>query len=176
MKKSSIKKIVVIALTILILLVIVILLKSQPQQETVPAFKFLSGRGTFIRIEDDKSIIKKTRFVYSFETDFDSFLADVNSELLPLGYRQIPPVPQSYVLEYILSGGKPMEVISVYITKNHKMNVYSTPKSSDYQTPTRYEYSWKDGWVSVEVIQRQKQNWLIAIAKSAYRKLRGSEE
>ncbi len=144
-----------------ILLVIVVLLMSRSQRASVPTFKFLSGRGSYIQIDKLETKVRETRFVYSFQGDYNSIVADANSELYPLGYsgNSAFPVNPPYGFVYSLRGQKPMDRISVLIRKDQKMHVFSTPRNSDYTIPTQYNYALKDGWVSVEITQRKEISW-----------------
>ncbi len=169
MKKSSIIIISAAASLILIIIFVVGTLRYRP--EPVPTFKFLSGRTLTTQIEDDPSIISRTRFVYSFEADFDDFVADANSELTALDYSIISGSDPDYPnVEYYLRGKKPIIGISVNILKNIKMNVFSTPKNSDYKTSTQYVYGWQNGWVTVEIEQRKQRNRIIVELKKLLHK------
>jgi hypothetical protein len=161
MKKSSIGKKLGIAVALLIFLAIVILLAYRPKPVPVPVFKFLSGHGSYIRIDELKPKLRETRFVYSFKADFKDIVADANSELSALGYSGDATLPVIIGMPVLfgLSGNKPMDGIVVGIFENKVMNVISTPKNSDYKTPPRHVYSWKNGCVSVEVTQSKEVSW-----------------
>ncbi len=167
MKKSSIKKIFSTVIIIAVIVILVALLQTKPALLPIQAFKFLSGRTLTTRIEDEPSIISRTRFVYSFEADFDSIVADANSELTALGYTIISDSDPNYPnVEYYSNGKKPIIGTSINILKNIKMNVFSTPKNSDYKTPTQYVYGWQNGWVTVEITQRKEHNRFIVMLKN----------
>ncbi|MEJ2649912.1 MAG: hypothetical protein P8016_16075, partial [Sedimentisphaerales bacterium] len=94
MKKSSVIKISAAAILILIILFVVGTLRYRPAP--APAFKFLSGRGSYIRIDSLKPKLRETRFVYSFEADFNDIVADAKSELSALGYFVGTDSPEIY--------------------------------------------------------------------------------
>jgi|WetSurMetagenome_2_1015567.scaffolds.fasta_scaffold135840_3 hypothetical protein len=176
MEKSLIKKIcaAVIAIVVILILAAILLPKSAPVQ--VPTFKFLSGRTLTAQVETDQSGYRQISYVYSFEADFNDIVMEVNSELTALGYRQIPPSPQSYILQYTLSSNKLTDGIMVYIRQNSKMNVYLPPENSDFKIRTRYIYGSKKGWVSIEVKQRQQRNRFIVMFKQLFNKFHDPPE
>ena len=170
MKKTSFKKIcaAVIAIVVILILAAILLPKSAPVQ--VPTFKFLNGRTLTAFIESRQSFFLMTSYVYSFEADFNDIVTEVNSELTALGYRLVPPSPQSNLVEYALSVKKPMDENFVYIRKDSKMNVYLPPENSDYKVRTRYVYGSKSGWVSIEVKQLQQRNRFMVMFKQLFNK------
>lgn len=174
MKKSSIIKISAAAVLIFIIIFVVGTLRYS--HTSAPKFNFLNGQNSFIRIEELRSRIKETRFIYSLEADFNDIVADANSELTALGYLNNSTLMMSPPqILYYLSGKKPGDSITIRILDKHKMNVYVTPKGSDYTTPTRYEYSWENGWISIEVTKSKQMNRFMYKFIYLINKLRGAE-
>ena len=173
MKKSSIIKISAAAVLILIILFIIGTLRYRPTP--APTFKFLSGRGSYIRIDSLKPKLRETRFIYSFEADYNDIVADANSELPALGYSEGSNSLKIYgePVSFGLRGNKPMDEISVIIIPNQKMNLFSTPEDSDYKTPAEYVWSWKNGWVSVEIRENKEVSWFTYGFLRLLNKLRG---
>lgn len=152
MKRSVIKKSFVVAITISVLLTLLGLLRHY--SKPVPSFQFLSSRGPAICI---KEADRKTRFVYSFEADFNDVCADANIELSVLGYvdttrpRQ-EPRSREYMFRNKVHGGS----VTVSIIDRHKLSVYSTPRRSEYSSPDLYAYHYRIGWVSVDIVQSRR--------------------
>jgi len=152
MERSVIKKSFAVAITIGVLLTLLGLLRRY--SKPMPSFQFLSSRGPAICIKEAAS---KTRFVYSFEADFNDVCADANAELSALGYvdttrpRQ-EPRSREYMFRNKVHGGS----VTVSIRDRHKLSVYSTPQRSEYSSPDLYAYHYRVGWVSVNTVQSRR--------------------
>lgn len=175
MKKSVFIKIGAIVAASLILPSMIALLMYRPKPMHPPEFKFLSGRDSFVRIKEDSSKIKQTRFVFSFKADYNDIHADAESELLALGYQPILYASQPFFPEYRLKGRKPDDSISVRFIENYKLIDRSQEPDSDYISPVQVEYQRNDGWVSIQITQTRGRNRLFVIIKQFFQKLRGAK-
>ena len=134
----------------------------------MPSFEFLKGRKPEYHCKKNLLGKKVTEDIYSFEADFDNVFPDANKELLALGFvDKTRPDPGDWTRHYWLRKG-PYEQIHLTIYRRQKLGIYSTPESSDYSSPDRYEFHIRDGWtsvmVSVEVVP-----WRIRFYSRLYR-------
>jgi hypothetical protein len=152
MKKSAVKRFFVLVGIVGIFLTMIGLLShcSRPRS-SMPSFNFLDGRKPVYHCKKSHLENNITEDIYSFEADFDDVFPDANTELLALGFadKSRSGSEMSY-RDYLLLNG-PYGKIRVRMYTRHKLSVYSTPESSDYTSPDRYEFYLRDGWVSVKV-------------------------
>lgn len=160
MKRPVIK----ISLAIVIIIGIFLALFGLLSRDSMPtlSFNFLRGREltSCIKADPGRSVYRTTRYVYSFEADFNDVWSKANAELSALGFvtgtfRQDEP----RIREYQLRGKRNDELVTVRILDRHKLLVYSTPKSSQYSSPDRHEYHYRYGWVTVDIAQRRLRSW-----------------
>ena len=152
MKKSAVKRFFVLVGIVGIFLTVIGLLSHYSRPESsMPTFKFLNGQKPAYHCKKNHLGNNITEDIYSFEADFDDVFPDANKELLALGFGdETRPDPGEWTRSYFLWKG-PYEKIHVRIHRRQKLGVYSTPESSDYSSPDRYEFHIRDGWVSVDV-------------------------
>lgn len=152
MKKSAvIRFFVFVVITGIVLAAIGLLLHYSKPASSMPSFNFLNSRKPVYHCKNTHLGKKITRDIYSFEADFDDVFPDANKELLALGFAdKTRPDPGPWTHDYWLRKGL-YEQINVRIHRRQKLGVYSTPKSSDYSSPDRYEFHIRDGWTSVTV-------------------------
>ena len=169
MKKSSIKKIFAVVIIVLIISIIVITLKLLPDSE--PDYRFLTYKKPFTKLIEHKestSIIKETRFYYTYETDFNDFYARASSELSELGFipgdslmysisEESQPLGREYEWGYNDSGGS----VYVFMIENHAL-------TGEQKNTGKYAV----GYVSVYILQSSKENRLIHNIKLLLYKLR----
>jgi len=156
MKRSLMIKSCVVAVILGILLVLLAFPRRNSQP--IPSFQFLSGRGPAIRLESHfgERWHDDTRFVYTFQADYNDVCADANSELLALGYVITKlPVQVPRYREYMRRNKAPIDLDKVLILDKTKFAVYSTPKGSKYSSPDRHTIHYRDGWVTVEIMQQR---------------------
>jgi hypothetical protein len=152
MKKSAVRSsLVVVAIAGIFLSVIALVLLYSMPGPSMPSFNFLGDRKPAYQCKKSHLGNNITEDIYSFEADFNDVFPDANKELLALGYKdKTSPALALWNRDYLLLKG-PHKKISVRIHKRQKLGVYSTPESSDYSSPERYEFHIRDGWVSIEV-------------------------
>jgi hypothetical protein len=156
MKKSVIIKISAVVIAIAVLLALVGLMR-RPTLPSVPSFQFLSGRNQGVHAGGDTANRQK-RYVHSFEADFNDVCADAHSELTALGYVETTsPGHKPGTREYMLRGQLPGEFVAVKILDNNRLTIYSTPEHSGFLTQDVYAYHYREGFVIVDVTQRQYQ-------------------
>ena len=162
MKRRVVKISLAICVVVGILLVLLAVLTGDWGPEM--SFGFLDGRALTARIEQDpgRSAYRTTREVYSFEGDFNEVLAKVDAELLALGFKVDPSIARGAFFlrhEYQLANSTSARAVVVRLRDGAELKVYSTPKSSKYSSPDRYEYHQKNGWVSIEIARRRLRSW-----------------
>ena len=162
MKRPVIKISLAIFVVVGILLGLLVVLTRDWGPET--SFGFLDGRALTARIEQDpgRSAYRTTREVYSFEADFNEVFAKVDAELSALGFKVDPSVVRGAFFlrhEYKLANATSAKAVVVSLRDGAELKVYSTPKSSKYSSPDRYEYHQKNGWVSIEIDRRRLRSW-----------------
>lgn len=152
MEKSAAKRFLVFVAIVGILMTVIGILSSYSRPEpSMLSFKFLNGRKPAYRCINNHLGNKITQDIYSFEADFNDIFPKANSELLALDFAdKTRPISEQWHRNYSLRKG-PYERIHVTIYKRQKLGVYSTPESSDYSSPDRYEFHVRDGWTSVMV-------------------------
>jgi len=170
MKKSAVKRFLVFVAIFGILMTVIGILSSYSKPaSSMPSFNFLNGRKpAYHCINNSQYQYSITQDIYSFEADFDDVFPDANKELLALGFvDKTRPDPGDWTRHYWLRKG-PYEQINLTIYRRQKLGIYSTPESSDYSSPDRYEFHVRDGWtsvmVSVEVVP-----WRIRFYSRLYR-------
>jgi len=152
MKKSAVKRFLgFVVIAGIVLTTIGLLLHYSRPGPSMPSFNFLDGRKPVYHCKKSHLENKITQDIYSFEADFDDVFPGANKELLALGFtdKTRPGSEMSY-RDYLLLNG-PYRKIRVRMYTRHKLSVYSTPESSDYTSPDRYEFYLRDGWISVDV-------------------------
>ncbi|MBN2590320.1 MAG: hypothetical protein JXA96_10695 [Sedimentisphaerales bacterium] len=174
MKKSSIKKICA-AFVVIIFIVITISLDTS---EYLPSYQFCSERGKFVRVRtsDSGPLFKVQQIIYScsFEADFNDICTQADKELSALGYISDSPLFQTDARVYQLNGNSQKDFILVTIFDNRKYEKYDPDKSSGYYSQDN-EFSYQDGWVSVQVEEIKTQKKYISIIKQIFYKMRGSK-
>lgn len=108
-----------------------------------------------MHIKDKTKILDRNRRssdLYSFPADFNSVCLDADAELSSLGFvENSPPGHKPRIRRYVLRNGLPDELVHVQILDKHKL--------SEHSTPERVAYHYRDGWVSVEIVQERRRSW-----------------
>jgi len=158
MKRRVVKISLAIFVVIGILLGLLVVLLLDTGLET--SFDFLDGRTMTGPIDQahHSHIIKGE--VYSFEADFNDVCAKAGAELLELGFsskRGFDRDPRR--CSYARHKSASIRQLGVMIIDKHRFSMYSTPKSSEYSSPDRYQYHYEEGWVSVEIVRTRLKYW-----------------
>jgi hypothetical protein len=176
MKKSSIIKTCVAIIVIVTISILVVLLRFKPAPTPIPTFNFLSGRSPIAQIGSVQIHLKETCYYYSFEADFGDVIADANSEFSGLDYDThygiYNPSSNDPERTYYLHQKNPKIQVIVRVLKNLKWEAPPPLNVSGHFMPNPPEPVLRNGWVTVEVIQREKENKFIVWLKRIGMKLR----
>ena len=162
MKRRLIKVSLVILVVVGIVLSLLVAMVCDSGPEI--SFGFLDGRTLTARIKEDPgtSRYRITQEVYSFEADFEDFLAEANAELSALGFIAVRGVGGRRVTprRYSLPGTGSAGPIGVYFRDSQKLKARTPAKLPDYYSHIeRFQFVSADGWVSVEVTRRRVRLW-----------------
>ena len=152
------KRSVKIGLLAIIISVIVLTLVGVFSRHSSPrlSYSFLGGRDPGMHIKGKTKILdrnRRTRDWYCFPADFNSVCLDADAELSSLGFVENSPAGhEPRIRRYVLRSKLPDELVHVQILDKHKL--------SEYSTPERVAYHYRNGWVSVEIMQERRRSWL----------------
>lgn len=152
------KRSVKIGLLAIIMSLILLMLAGVFSRDSSPrlSYSFLGGRDPAMHFRDKTRILdrnRRTGDLYSFPADFNSVCLDAAAELSSLGFVESSrPGHEARIRRYVLRSKLPDELVSVMIIGRHRL--------SEHSTPERIRYHYRDGWVSVEIVQERRRWWL----------------
>ena len=154
MKRSVIKRLIVLVIIITPLLVLIGLLPWGPR--TGPRFRFFDGRSLTRHTENKYSIEN----FFSFEDDFKSVVLSAKSELAARGFiemRYPPPHDSNNIVIYCR--GSDMTQVWIFNRSNYAIPL--PPENSEEWKRGVKMYREEDGWVTVWIKEDRKQKRLF---------------
>jgi hypothetical protein len=133
-------------------------LSDSPLIRPYPSYKFLAEKEPKIannRYEYDSSL-KATRHIFSFMGDFTDIYSAAGNELRSLGYFETKHsrTGKYWTRSFHLHDSPPKGFTEVLIHENQMLNPRSTPEI--------VLYKFRNGWISVEIIQAKiKLRWQL---------------
>ena len=173
MKKSSIKKICTAIIVITSIGMILILLLNLQEQK--PQFKFLKGNAPFMSIKESNSQIRKTHYIYSFETDCNDIFSIAIKELNDMDYKTL----FSFSCDMAWSSWDDKDGNSTSVEFYRDLKLIEMSSTINNTTPFPIPFLHKelccDGWISIRITQEKEQNKLIFEFKQFLQRLRSSQ-
>ena len=153
MKKKSIVISIILVAVLFVAAGHWLLTKDNPP--LIPSYQFLADKEIKMVIKDYEfnSSCNATRHIYSFVGDFNDIYSSASNELCSLGYIKVNTgIGKTWTQSFHLPAKPSNGFTKVLIHERQKLN----PRS----TPDLVLYKFRDGWISVEVVQaKTKPRW-----------------
>ncbi|MCP4256975.1 MAG: hypothetical protein GY774_05540 [Planctomycetes bacterium] len=164
-KKAIVISIILLALVIVTTGVWVLSVNKAP---LIPSFHFLADQKLKLVNNDYEydTSCNAFRYVYSFVGDYNDIYSIASNELRSLGYIKEKNWGQGkfWTQSFYYSANPSKGFTRVLIHERQKLN----PRS----TPDLVMYRFRDGWISVEIIQATNKSWWINYANQLLNRTR----